>query len=530
MRLARRSAAMCALVWLVACAPPDFGVAPPCSVDTDCGAGLVCHQGSCLARTARCNQDGVLDEGERCDDGNDEETDACLNNCTPAGCGDGVVRAGLAPGSPGYEACDDGNTSNEDACLNDCSAAACGDGLQRTDLLAGEEGFESCDDGNLVDGDGCTGRCQVNTCGDGIVHEGVEACDDGNRNDLDACTNACTLASCGDGLVEAGVEACDDGNDVETDACLNTCQLARCGDGVIRLDLGPNDPGYEACDDGNAFDDDACLSGCVQARCGDGVLRNDLALNDPAYEACDDGNEEPLDACGLTCRAPGCGDGILDPETELCDDGNRLPGDGCSPNCGRSVTRVDVGLDHRCALTENGYVYCVGESMFYLAGRQGFPQDSGLVMWSAGENPRRAAIYNGPVRAASASNVPFRWAGVDFDNLPQGVVTDLCTSEATCYVHKTRGLMCVGRGYGSSVVHSAPDWHKLRCHTDVFCALRGRERRAYCWKGNERAIMRSEAYYGDDQFYVRTGQGPASSHRPRRTSALRRRGRSSGCG
>ena len=84
-----------ALVALIACAPPDFGVAPPCSVDTDCGAGLVCHQGSCLARTARCNQDGVLDEGERCDDGNDDETDACLNNCTPARCGDGVVRAAL---------------------------------------------------------------------------------------------------------------------------------------------------------------------------------------------------------------------------------------------------------------------------------------------------------------------------------------------------------------------------------------------------------------------------------------------------
>ncbi|MEE2836819.1 MAG: hypothetical protein VYB65_12450, partial [Myxococcota bacterium] len=169
-----------ALIALIACAPPDFGVAPPCSVDTDCGAGLVCHQGSCLVRAARCNQDGVLDEGERCDDGNDDETDACLNNCTPARCGDGVVRAGLATGSPGYEACDDGNTSNTDACLNDCSAAACGDGLQRTDLLAGEEGFEACDDGNRVDGDGCTGRCQVNTCGDGIVHEGVEACDDGN--------------------------------------------------------------------------------------------------------------------------------------------------------------------------------------------------------------------------------------------------------------------------------------------------------------------------------------------------------------
>ena len=205
MRLAGRSAVMCALVWLVACAPPDFGVAPPCS-DTDCGAGLVCHQGAVW-----CAHDGVLDEGERCDDG---------TMTAPRRCGSGVVRRAW-PGSPGKMTATRATT---DACLN----------LQRSGLrrrlaahgLAGEEGFESCDDGNRVDGDGC---CQVNTCGDGIVHEGVEACDDGNRNDLDDCTNACTLASCGDGLVEAGVEACDDGNDVETDACLNTCQLARCG-------------------------------------------------------------------------------------------------------------------------------------------------------------------------------------------------------------------------------------------------------------------------------------------------------------
>ena len=509
MRLSSWSAALCAVMSLVACAPPDLGVAPPCLVDTECGAGLVCHHGSCLALMVRCDNDGVLDEGERCDDGNDADDDACLSDCTLARCGDGITRADVVSGEPAYEGCDDGNTSNTDACLNDCSAAACGDGLRRSDLLPGEPGFEGCDDGNLVDGDGCTGRCQVNICGDGIVHEGVEACDDGNRNDLDTCTNACARATCGDGVIEAGVEACDDGNDIDSDACLNNCQIARCGDGVIRSDLEPSDGDYETCDDGDVFDDDACLSDCTEARCGDGILRNDLALNDPSYEFCDDGNDEPLDSCGLTCRAPGCGDGILDPETELCDDGNRLSGDDCSPNCGRSVTRVDVGFDHLCALTENGYVYCAGASMFFQARHERFYQDSALALWSVSGRPpsANARAYNGLERAASASNVPFGWSGGDFDELPPGRVVDLCTDEATCYVDEQLGLMCVGREFEVSRLDPATDWHSLRCQADVFCALRGQEQRVYCWKKPGASFARNQARYRDKRFHVLTSEG-----------------------
>ena len=55
-------------------------------------------------------------------------------------CGDGV-----ADPSNG-EACDDGNTVNTDACLNSCKAARCGDAVVRT-------GVEECDDGNAVQTD-----------------------------------------------------------------------------------------------------------------------------------------------------------------------------------------------------------------------------------------------------------------------------------------------------------------------------------------------------------------------------------------
>ena len=66
----------------------------------------------------RCQQqcgNGVLDPGEACDDGNQNNTDGCLDatslggTCQLASCGDGFVYAGV-------EGCDDGNGNNADDC------------------------------------------------------------------------------------------------------------------------------------------------------------------------------------------------------------------------------------------------------------------------------------------------------------------------------------------------------------------------------------------------------------------------------
>jgi cysteine-rich repeat protein len=137
----------------------------------------------------------------------------------PAVCGNGTVE--------GTEDCDDGNALNTDACLDDCTVASCGDGFVRA-------GFEECDDANAVNTDACLNTCVSATCGDGVVRAGVEECDDANGLDTDACLNTCVNAGCGDGFVRTGVEQCDDANAVNTDACLNTCFSATCGDGVIR--------------------------------------------------------------------------------------------------------------------------------------------------------------------------------------------------------------------------------------------------------------------------------------------------------
>ena len=59
-------------------------------------------------------------------------------------CNDGILDFG--------EQCDDGNFNNHDNCLNSCQNPTCGDGFFWI-------GNEQCDDGNLVDGDGCDSLC-----------------------------------------------------------------------------------------------------------------------------------------------------------------------------------------------------------------------------------------------------------------------------------------------------------------------------------------------------------------------------------
>ena len=90
----------------------------------------------------------------------------------PQLCGNGLVENG--------EACDDGNQNGGDGCSALCMPEAppprCGNGQL-------DQG-ESCDDSNQEDGDGCSSNCTIedpeNICGDGLRGFN-EACDDGNN-------------------------------------------------------------------------------------------------------------------------------------------------------------------------------------------------------------------------------------------------------------------------------------------------------------------------------------------------------------
>ena len=100
--------------------------------------------------------DGVTQTelGEECDDGNDSNTDDCLNDCTEASCGDGFVWEG-------HEDCD-----GEDWCTDDCRDTRLdADGDTITDL---DEGVDSAVD---TDGDGTADWEDTDSDGDTVLDE-----------------------------------------------------------------------------------------------------------------------------------------------------------------------------------------------------------------------------------------------------------------------------------------------------------------------------------------------------------------------
>lgn len=345
------------------------GILDPNSPETCDGASFPANapatHGACRPQTDafKCTfcGDGVVQNGETCDDGNADNTDGCRNDCTQPVCGDGILDAGeqcdgnafpaSAPATHGAcrpagganactfcgdgttqagEACDDGNAVDADACRNNCSLPVCGDGV----LDAGETCDGAAFPANAPANHGpcrpAGGANACTFCGDGASQAG-EACDDGNAVDTDACRNNCTQPTCGDGILDAG-EACD-GNIFAANApathgpCrpaggANACTF--CGDAVVQAG--------ESCDDGNAVDSDACKNNCTAIICGNGAI--------DAGETCD-GNAFPANAPAThgPCRAPGsagactfCGDGALN-NGETCDDGNDVDGDSCNNAC-----------------------------------------------------------------------------------------------------------------------------------------------------------------------------------------------------
>lgn len=117
-------------------------------------SGEICKWNAQTFRNIDCKApgscgDGILDAGEQCDDGNDDDSDGCTSLCTENVCGDGFIYAGV-------EQCDEGNDNGLQCsasygstctyCSTSCtllasSGAFCGDGVRG--------GNEFCDAGDV---------------------------------------------------------------------------------------------------------------------------------------------------------------------------------------------------------------------------------------------------------------------------------------------------------------------------------------------------------------------------------------------
>ncbi|MCA9376357.1 DUF4215 domain-containing protein, partial [Candidatus Dojkabacteria bacterium] len=111
-----------------------------------------------------CNQTTEMCEANKSCIDDTQQNVECRVNCTY--CGDGELN--------GDEQCDDGNDNDDDACRNDCSLPSCGDGV----IDDGEE----CDDGAKNGGDTCTIDCKLPAPSDwSIVKNGTPTCTTGKE-------------------------------------------------------------------------------------------------------------------------------------------------------------------------------------------------------------------------------------------------------------------------------------------------------------------------------------------------------------
>jgi cysteine-rich repeat protein len=353
--------------------PPPDGTA--CT--TPGGDAGVCRGGICAA--ASCGN-GTVDTGEQCDDGNTDNTDACLSNCRDASCGDGYAHTGI-------EQCDDGNAVPADGCEDDCSwscevAGDCDDS-QECNGAESCSAAHVCETGTpLTDGSSCItttgaegachgGICAAIGCGNGFTDAGEE-CDDGNADNTDACLSDCRSATCGDGFVRSGTEDCDG-------APPRTCTTS-CSTTGIQACVGCRwettcTPPTEIC---NGLDED-CVGGadngftCAVAATETCSTGCGSAGNRTCSTACEWGScTPPAEICnGLDEDCVGgadngfaCVRGAAQSCTTACaSTGNQSCNDSCAWNACVPPAELCNGLDEDCVGgADNGFTCALGAS------------------------------------------------------------------------------------------------------------------------------------------------------------------------
>ncbi|MFK7986787.1 MAG: DUF4215 domain-containing protein [Sandaracinaceae bacterium] len=177
-----------------------------CRVLPGCGNGVIdmgegCDDGNNDPMDG-CNQRCLVENGTAC--GTEADGEVGDASCASGVCDDSMGAPGVCQASCGNgvledgEGCDDANAFVDDGCDADCLVE---DGAACNADSAGATGAMSCASGMCNTGGGEPGICfRPDACGDGRLNP-MEGCDDGNTDDGDGCTSAC--------LIEAG-EVCGD--------------------------------------------------------------------------------------------------------------------------------------------------------------------------------------------------------------------------------------------------------------------------------------------------------------------------------
>lgn len=254
---------------------------------------------------------------EDCDGLINEEGDGCF-------CGDGFIQTILG------EECDDGNSDSSDSCTAACKQATCGDGVVQPGL--GEE----CDDANQDQTDGCIASCKLPICGDAIMQWG-ESCDDGNTFDVDECPANCVhaVAQIGTGFAFT-CATFEDGRA----KCWGRNYLGQLGlgDTVTRGD-GPDEMGH-------ALPTVQLGANALVIR---GGLTHTCALLQGGLVKCWGGNYSGELGLGDTLTR-GDGPGEMGISLPFVDLGGAV-----------YVQDITIGQHHSCALTQTGTVKCWGQ-------------------------------------------------------------------------------------------------------------------------------------------------------------------------